>query len=298
MGKGGGGGGTGGGKISYPAYLETIHGQGLDHAGVDTPTSSMVDLVNTALGSSPFSGESAYDPSTRMTNIDAAITAYEAVDAETNWGAHITDAVAKIDGEVVDASYTSAEAAAYDDLIDEEYENVNLPRFMAGYRDINAVCSSAFVVGSALMSLAQQRDKNKYLSTLRLGLTNRRFDAIIDSSKAILQLGMDFEKALVHYTIESDRIGIVAEKEQADTDLAIDVQDAKWDMDTMIYLGNMIAAIAGASTVREGLDGPSTARSMLGGAASGAAAGAMLSPGAPMIGAGIGALVGGLGSLL
>ncbi|MBU2249236.1 MAG: hypothetical protein KKD77_20985, partial [Gammaproteobacteria bacterium] len=104
----------------------------------------------------------------------------------------------------------------------------------------------------------------------------------------------ELKKNLTHYTAEINRLSIVANKEQTDTDLYIGVQDAKWDLDAIMYIGNMISAVAGASTVREGLDGPSTLRTAMGGALSGAAAGASFGP----YGAAAGAVIGGIGGLV
>ncbi|MFA6972695.1 MAG: hypothetical protein WC208_15030 [Gallionella sp.] len=79
MGSGGGSGGTSG-TVDYPAYMKTVHGQLLDNNGADTPSSSVVDCINTQLAAStPYSGVTAYDPDTVITAMDTAVTNMTAI---------------------------------------------------------------------------------------------------------------------------------------------------------------------------------------------------------------------------
>jgi len=68
--KGGGGGGGGSGKISYPAYMETMHGTWL--TDVD-------GYIDTAITASPYTSALAYVPDTNLTAIDTAIAAFNSV---------------------------------------------------------------------------------------------------------------------------------------------------------------------------------------------------------------------------
>jgi hypothetical protein len=78
---GGGSGSSGGssGTIDYPAYMKTVHGLLLDGGGADTPSSSVVDCINTALATSPYTGLTAYDPDTDITAQESAITTFSAL---------------------------------------------------------------------------------------------------------------------------------------------------------------------------------------------------------------------------
>jgi len=299
MSKGGGGGQSG--KVDYPDYIETIHGQALDHAGTDTPTSSVTDLVNTALGSSPFSGETSYDPATPISEMEDALTSFAALvdglDAETDWLSIIATAKGFVDDEFFDEDEVERELEAYSDQLRDQLDMVVLPRFRGGMRDINAVMSSAFAVGESIIEASNQRDVSKFLADLRLKMKTKKDEIIVQSAMKMLEYNLntvELKKALMHYNAEVKRLTIVANKEETDTQLYIDVQDAKWDLEAMAYLGNMIASIAGASTVREGIDGPSTLRTAMGGALSGAAAGAMVGSVVPGIGTAVGAGIGGL----
>jgi len=56
------GGGGGSGAVSYPTYMTDVHNDWLDNTGVDTITSSITDVMDAALGNSPFLGMDAYNP--------------------------------------------------------------------------------------------------------------------------------------------------------------------------------------------------------------------------------------------
>ena len=68
--KGGGGGGSG--AVSYPAYMMNTHYDWLTNSGADTMSSSITDLMNAAIGNSPFTGETAYDPDSDIATLIAA----------------------------------------------------------------------------------------------------------------------------------------------------------------------------------------------------------------------------------
>lgn len=59
--KGGGGGSSG--KVDFPDHMKVAHKDWLDGTGTDTMTSSVVDLMNTAMtGASPYNGYTPVDP--------------------------------------------------------------------------------------------------------------------------------------------------------------------------------------------------------------------------------------------
>lgn len=302
MSKGGGGGSSG--KVDYPEYLKEIHGDILDHDGDDAPSSSVVDLYNAALtAGSPFSGETAYDPSTAIgamtTELGLLATKVNAIDPDGDWEDFIDAAATKIDAKLASAAEINASVDAFSDKLDDIETTDTLPKFKAGLRNINAVMSSAFVIGQSNIQAFKARDVADYTGKLRLQVKMDRDRYVIDSASKLIEFtlsAIELKKNLTHYTTEIQRLNIVASKEEIDTQLTIDDLDAKWDLELVSYINNCIAAIAGASTVKDGLSGPSMLRSTLGGALSGGAAGFMMGgpPGAA-VGAGIGALAGILG---
>ena len=82
MGKGGGG---QSGEVAYPAFFETAHTQLL--AGL--PEETVVELANTAIGASPYTGETAYDPTTPLSEMTTELadfaTLVDGLDAEISW---------------------------------------------------------------------------------------------------------------------------------------------------------------------------------------------------------------------
>jgi hypothetical protein len=111
-------------------------------------------------------------------------------------------------------------------------------------------------------------------------------------AKDIAHLGL--YQALAQLTTEANRIKIVAKGEENERNIKFDTLDATWDLEMYQYGANMLAAISGATSATVGKE-PSTAASVLGGAASGAAAGTAIMPG---WGTAIGAVAGGLAGLL
>ena len=178
---GGSGGGGSAGEVDYPAYMEAFQGSILDHGGADTITSSTIDLINAALGNSPFAAAMAYDPLARVTMMgqtiidfvsdaladvdDDLLATYYAkaaalIDGDLAWPTiqamtrinaldpnvvdTYLDAIANIDTNLGDDTDIDADVAAFADRLDLEITSKVLPRFEGGMRDINAVVSSAF----------------------------------------------------------------------------------------------------------------------------------------------------------
>ncbi len=110
---------------------------------------------------------------------------------------------------------------------------------------------------------------------------------------------IELEKTLMHYTMEANRLEIVATKEQDDTDNMIAVKDGRWDLETYQYGANLLAAIGGGTLLPSGSssggDNPSTGTSALGGALAGAAIGSSVGGGwSTIIGGALGGIAGGL----
>ena len=293
-GSSGGGGGGGSGTIDYPAHMKAWHTDALSHGGVDSVTSSMTDIMNAALGASPWTGETAYDPDADITAFEAAISGFDAILAgiseTTEWAALYTQAVTSI-GTASEADIV-ADIDAFSDQLDDELLTKVLPRFEGGMRDINAVQSSAFVLGRALIEGFRDRDVAKHSSSLRLALAAdnaKNYSAATGQMVNFLMSKYAWEESYMRTVVEGKRIKIVAKKEEQDANLKIADDDALWDLEVFQYGANLLASI-GSGTMNPKDKSPSGAQSMLGGAMSGAAAGAMV--GGP-VGAVIGGVLGG-----
>lgn len=295
----------------------------------------------------------------------------------------------------IDEIAITTDVGAFASNLDDEIESKILPRFRRGMQDINAVVSSAFPVGEAIIEAFRNRDVAKHDSSLRLAAANKNIDVglenerlhldvdkanvtkvievgrtnitknieinktnllkrsdigktnldrsldvvktnlskdievgkanlmkdiqvgeivaktdieykrmYLEGSSQMLRLMMQritWEDGYARMVIEANRIKIVALGEEYEATKEVAVSGALWDPELYQYANNVLAAIAGASTVTKGI---SRAASVLGGAMSGAGAGAQIgaqwgSSGGPIgagVGAGIGALAGWLGS--
>jgi len=288
------------GKVDFPDYMKVVHEDWL-HQTNDAIEASIVDTMNTALGGSPFSAMTAYDPATYLTAMDNAVAAFntrvDALDPDGDWEGAVDTVVAKADAAVFDDTYVDADIAAFGDALDDQINNVVLPRFQGGMRDVNAVMSSAFVVGEAIIEGMRDRDVAKYGSEFRVKLNFQRNDFVLKGIERLLQdisTQVEMEKGVAHYTLEANRMRIVAQKEKKDTENSIAVNNGKWDLEVYQYGANLLAAIGGGTVVPTGSDSPSKTQSAIGGALAGASIGGNVGGG---WGALIGGVLGGVGSL-
>ncbi len=307
------GGGGSSGTVDYPPYMKTFHGELLDDSGVDTVTTSLMTVINTAVaGNSPFFGEVAFDPDTDIAVWETAITGFDAlvnaITETTDWAALFTQAEASIPditaGIITEATIV-ADGVAFADQLDDQITTITLPRFQSGMRDINAVVSSAFVVGEALIEGFRDRDVAKHDSAIRLTAVTKNAElafrseemvtgARINASSQLLRFLIQkyaWEESLVRMTVESRRIKIVAKSEEADTQVTLDEADANWDLEVFQHGANLLAGIGGGVASSKKKKTPKTA-SAIGGGMAGAATGALVGSEIGSIGGGWGALIG------
>ena len=273
-------GGSGGasGAVSHSAYLETVHNDWLDNTGVDTITSSMTDIMDAAQGNSPWTGLTAYDPDT---DIAAMITAEDLLQ-------DLVDLLST--GTTLDTLISNVlDETRIDDLVDEYEADATarlaatiLPRYRRGMQDINAVVSSAFAIGEAVIESEQERNVNRFSAELHM-------KAGLDDAIRIIQIKLEYQRIASAMLTEIYRMKIVAKKEETDVNADIDAKDAKWDLEIFQYGANLLASIGGGTAVPLG---PSRTQSVLGGALSGISGGAMI--GGEFGNAGWGGIFGGL----
>ncbi len=291
------------GTVDFPTYMKTIHNDWMDHTGADTVTSSVVDRINAA-GTSPYSGVAANNPATELGLIDTAITTFGSA-LSASFTTLATGILTAIDTHIATLSiFDDAHLAdlvdAFADVQDDQITNIILPKFQAGMRNTNSVMSSAFVMGEALILGMRNRDVAKYSAEVRQKLELLKPDFVgrmADSVLAKEMTKLEFRKILLHYTMEANRLRIVAEKEYADNTLALSVGNAKWPFEIFQLGSNILASIGGGTAVYgDTAKGPTTLQSALSGALAGAALGAQVGSGwkGAAAGAGLGMIMGGL----
>ena len=250
-------GGSGSGQVRFPPYVELIHAQWLGVGGVVVTDVSMAEIMNAAFGASPFAAAVPYDP-------DADIAAYIAEVGSLS--TLVTGFVTGIGSEATITGDVANMEAHLEALKDDRLTGNLIPRFEAGMRDINAVVSSAFVIGRTIIETdADQevtRNAASHESKLRLHYLPTETEAV------------DMKLKVAQTMIEAYRIKIVAKKEENDDGIEYDVADAKWDLEVYTYGGNLLAAPGGGVAVPLGTK-KNMAASAIGGALSGAAAGAI-----------------------
>ena len=263
-GSSGGGGGGGSGAVSYPAYIEAIHADWLNNTGADTISESITDIMDDALGNSPWTGQLAFDPDADIAAMIASGTMLQTLVTLLSTGTGLDTLVEDIlDHTRVDLAVTEYEAD-----LDARLTTEVLPRFRAGMRDINAVTSSAFVIGAALIEVGQDRQAAMFSANLHM-------KAFSDDAIKVINLKLEYQRAATAAIAEIYRMKIVAKKEENESAMKIDESDALWDLEVFQHGANLLAA-AGGGTMQPGGKEPSTAQSMIGGAMSGAAMGAMV----------------------
>jgi hypothetical protein len=264
----GGSGGGSSGKVSYPAYVERVHEDWLDQSHTDHITSSVTEVMSAALGASPYGALIAYDPDADIAAYLAEIASYELlVDSTTG----SLDAVDIIPDELTIADI-AAEATAYGALIDDQLLMTVFPRFEAGMRDINAVVTSAFVIGRANLEEARDHEIAKVSADLLIkskAAATERSDILL--RWAMLRLENAHRMATLE--IEAERIKIVAKKEENDVLNDLEAKNATWDLEVWQYGANVMASPAGGTGIPGGKG--SQVGSAIGGALSGAAVGGM-----------------------
>lgn len=261
-------GGGSSGEVSWPQWISELH---------ETGANAM--LVATTAALNPFVGVTTYDPDNILTQMTGEITAFgghiDAFDPADDWADMIDTVLLKYDEALVDDSSIADQVAAYSAILDDDLENKTLPRFRAGMRDVNAVQSTAFVVGQSLLEAFKGREVAKYAADLHGEIAKKKPELIINTAGKLLEpqlATLEMRKALAQMSIDTNRIHIVAKKEEVDGQMEIDEAEAKYDYEKWNSFGNYIAGMSGGVGSTAGRQ-PSTAQSAIGGALSGAAAG-------------------------
>lgn len=331
--KGGGGGGSG--KVDFPqemkeAWYAWIGHKGFLHnnrypnvADIDT---NMIEEFESAVSANAFTGKAAFDPTQSFVaaegavnpemypsdyyevnspidviykSIAAAKSAIETVEA-LQWGTvfeEVADAIAEkfpldeSDQAIIDAraAFEAAQVAS---------KTLAVEKFKANMATIGGIHGSAFVVGEALLNAQYADDADQFVASLvlqnykdRIAMTLQGVQTFftLESSKATNQL------SLAHTTSETQRLIIIAMRELYESNLEIDMKEAKWVLDLFPYAGNLLAAPGGGVVIPKHT-GANPMQSVLGGALSGAALGGAFNGGqGAAIGGMLGAAVGAIG---
>ena len=257
----GSGGGGSSGKSDWPDYMKNKHTVWLE--GIDALFPS----------TNPYTGAVAYDPSAILSALESSLSTFKA---------YLTSVATDLTS--FKATWSGWVTTVTDDLttaLVAELETHGMPEFEGGMRNINAVQTSSFVLGKAMMYA-------------RVGLEAAKL-ALLNANQA-MDSTMKFSEVLRgQFATEVDysKVLIIAYKEEADRQIELDVEETKWPFFEYREAGAMLGAI-GSSAAMQSSAKPNPAASALGGAMAGAAAGASFGP----WGAAAGAVIGGIGGYL
>ena len=270
-------------KLRYAPYIETHHQTMLD---------AVEALTIAAANNNPYDS---YDVLT-ISDMETAFfgAGYVLTDFPT-----IYDMYGKfMAGLDIDSLYdeildSTINSSVIDDTIYQEgvrlkddIELTQLPEFEAGMRDINAVNSSSFVIGKALMGVARTKALAKFSADIRtrlLPVAAERWTRHLEWNKSVVETYAQVLKFFFSARMDLDNHNLLILEKSATWALEM------WEYD-MKGLGSMQQAINSTSRSSQG----GGAGKAIGGALSGASAGAMV--GGPF-GAAIGGLAGLVGGL-
>lgn len=281
---GGGGGGDTTNTIRYAPYIENIHSMFLNN------THAIVEQVR---ANNPYTGFNEVSVDAGFFGTGYVLASFPALfdlygkfvaglDIEALWY------------EVLESTSDSPQVnnlvAAESALLDDELESTILPKYMTGMRDLNAVMSSSFVVGKALLYDTKQKVVSKFSADMKWKLVSVAQDRwkahLAWNSEAVSSYARLFDL----YFNSKDSMGRLGFEGLA--------KKALWPLDVLDYeranLGALQGATKGVSSSSSSGSG-SNAASVAGGALGGAAMGAAV---AGPWGALAGGVIGGLASLL
>lgn len=269
--------------------------QAIGTAGVADPTSNLpqgiLDYLDDALGGgNPFSAAFSYDPSADMMVIQDSVQVFQSLvdllDPETDLPSHISLATTAAD-DVISTTAIDADVDAFETMSAPAFAR-SLNRLTAGMAEINAVNSSAFIIGMAQMENARQNELASYRA--KLGTQNQHDRTVLVAQFAADIANMqgrqlDAQRAATDLQRAVSTNNIIAMKEFLAEELDLDYKDQTYEMELFSFANSALAAGLGASSHAIG---PSKASSQLSAAlATGgqlAALGGQLSPALGVLG--------------
>ena len=352
------GGGTQG-EVGYPAYQEAFHLAILGGSGAPPPDKTFITISSEMWANNPYTGAIFTNPSNQFDHMEAAVMDFDmfvhGLGPLNDWDGFVTSVGNKLSEtgildtfdieDIFDSSRASnrittreavvAALAAINDVVVrhtvrqferrvDDARRRALNRFSGAMSDINAVQSSAFVLGLAHIEAQHIQSVDEFdagltsevyrtaftssMETFRAEVQNRlatrlaqkqiRDQALIQNTSLLMQ-GLfnkaDLKNAVAAIKAETVRMRYVGTREYETSKLDLDRREAEWDIDVLMKGGQLAGALGGAVYLPPT---PSTASSALSGALSGAGAGAATgatigAAGGP-IGAGAGAIIGGI----
>jgi hypothetical protein len=304
------GGGTSG-AVEHPSYIANtfnilVSGEAGDPSAddfktVDTTGNVGINLLQAlaiaTYNENPYEDVNAFPPDTynsisqeQWETTDTAIRDTALTTETTRWGIMHEAAKVKADniftGQEIDDEVDDFSAKGIDEF------NTSVNRFSTGMAEANAIHSSSFIIGMALLERKRldsiNTHRTKLVITNQVKKTEYMMKAIADMA-SLMNMHMGNRLEILRWQTEINRIAIINKKEQIEMDVEFARADAIWDLELIGKAANVMAAPGGGQYLPEK---PSAGASALSGALSGAATGATIGSAVPGVGTAIGAGVG------
>lgn len=267
--------------IKYAPYWEIAHQDVLNHSGEDTTTTSVVAAFNTAIANSPFSTQVDYEVRDAFFGDGYQVESFPSLwdmfgkfmaglDLHLLFQQTYNDLLTS--PEIND---TITAQAAY---LDDDIETNILPRFHGGMRNINAVNSSGFMAGRALIEDTRIKNINKFASEIRL--------RVLDVSAQMWSQHLNWNSAVISTYAGMNKQYFATEMDVEAHTTNFQMRDAVWELSMYEYIRAMMGVVSGAQGTVQPPE-PSQASKTVSGALGGAAVGYQ-------VGGGYGAIVGGI----
>jgi hypothetical protein len=172
--------------------------------------------------------------------------------------------------------------------LSDDLENVVIPRYEVGMRDINAVMSGTFVIGKAMLETKRIKEVSRFDAELRyrmLPIAVERWKTHLEWNKQVTATYMDVLKLYIDSALAVDG-----------HNYEMHVKDSLWPFTVLDYERVALGCLTGATKQTSDVAGASSTKAgrAIGGGMYGAAGGAMVGAKMGAWGGPIGAAVGGI----
>ena len=156
----------------------------------------------------------------------------------------------------------SAESA----LMDDDIETNSVPRLQTGMRDMNAVLSSSFVIGKAVIEDAKVKALAKFAAEIKYRL--------IQIASGRWTTHLEWNQRVVGVYAELMKFYFSAKADADEVNTTYQAKKYLWPFTVLDFYRANLAALQGATVQKKDVAGASTTQKILSGALSGAAMGA------------------------
>lgn len=263
-------GGANSGDVNFPEHMLKQHRRWIYGGEGTSPTyesnvniAQAIDLASTwgesglpgsNPGASPFFNVNAFDPDGDVTAMQSRVDAWIAfLTALANDDPldHTTDALAKVDSELLPTTYV-------DDLVDsyeaktETRHLRSVSRVAAGFFDQRAIQITNFGQELAFLEVERNTELGDFEKKMRAQVIQVRLEACLRLSQMMQmqqQLRAQQYQATTIAQFDVSKVRIAAKQDETAINLDFEMKDALWDLELFKYGNATMSAISGAATI-------------------------------------------------